>query len=870
MIKRKARQAVRAAVDTLESRVLFATVVALTSTDQLVTFDTATPATTSAPVGVTGLGASETLLGIDFRPATGQLFGLGSTGQLYTINRTSGAATGVGAPLTVTGTSFGFDFNPAVDRIRVVSEADQNFRIVPGTGALAGADTNLAYATGDANAGANPNVTAAAYSNNTASTGSTTLYVIDTALNILARQGTASDATSPVSPNTGQLFSVGALGADAGDVAALDVAESDGVAYAALVPASATGSTLYTVNLETGAATAVGAIGSGLTIKGLSAVPVQRTLYALDAAGTSLVTINPATLGTNPTPTAITGLASGQTLTSIDFRPNTGQLYGATAGGQLYTIDPATGAATAVGSGFTPALTGNISDVDFNPTVDRIRVITDGDQNARANPDTGALVDANTTTDGVQVDAPLAYAADDAGAGTDPNVVGAAYTNSVAGATGTTLYALDAARDALVSIGSVQGTTPAVSPNTGQLFTVGALGVDVASAGLDIANDGPAFALVNAVGGTGTQLYTVNTTTGAATLVGTVGDGTQTFGDLAVGASVFTVTPGTQNVAEGAGNATVTVTRNGDTSGPASVTFDVVAPGTGVDAATAGSDFGTAGQSTFTGVLTFADGESTQTITIPIINDAADEPDETLVIGLANASGADLGATAQATVVITDDDEPVVPASVVVANDPVRTTGRAISVLTVNGTDGDDVIVVQPSGRDVVVTLNGAALGTPTPTRGLYRVVVFGGAGNDDIRINSRLKVSAELHGQGGDDLLVGSKGRDLLVGGEGVDGLFGRGGDDILIGGVSAYTADPVATATLLNVFLARGNFATRANAVSTGAGVNNFVFSTNTISDDGDRDYLAGEGKTDLYLTKANDTIAEESVGGGVVRSV
>src|SRR5687768_1999809 len=119
MIKRNSRQAVRAAVDTLESRVLFATVVALTSTDQLVTFDSSTPATTSTPVGVTGLASSETLLGIDFRPATGQLFGLGSTGQLYRINRTSGAATAVGAPLTVTGTSFGFDFNPAVDRIRV-------------------------------------------------------------------------------------------------------------------------------------------------------------------------------------------------------------------------------------------------------------------------------------------------------------------------------------------------------------------------------------------------------------------------------------------------------------------------------------------------------------------------------------------------------------------------------------------------------------------------------------------------------------------------------------------------------------------------------------------------------------------------------
>ena len=50
----------------------------------LITFDTATPGVTSAPVVVTGLGAGETLVGIDFRPATGQLFGVGSGSTVYT------------------------------------------------------------------------------------------------------------------------------------------------------------------------------------------------------------------------------------------------------------------------------------------------------------------------------------------------------------------------------------------------------------------------------------------------------------------------------------------------------------------------------------------------------------------------------------------------------------------------------------------------------------------------------------------------------------------------------------------------------------------------------------------------------------------
>jgi hypothetical protein len=874
MIKRNPRQALRPAVDRLESRRLFATVVGLTSGDELVTFDSATPGTVSSPVEVTGLATSETLHGIDFRPATGQLFGLGSTGQLYTINRTTGAATAVGStPLSITGAAFGVDFNPQVDRLRIVSEADQNVRAVPGTGALASADPNLAYSTTDANTGANPNVVAAAYSNNLASTGATTLYGIDSTLNTLVTQGTAAGVTPAVSPNTGELFTVGALGVDVGDVGGFDVAESDGVAYAAFVPSGGSSSTLYTVNLSTGAATAVAAVGNNLTLKGLTAVPVQRTLFLLASSGTAFARVDTGDLATNPTLTNITGLTSGQTLASIDFRPATGQLFGATAGGQVYTINPATGAATAVGTGFTPALGGNITDVDFNPTVDRIRVVTDTDVNARGNPDTGALVDSDTATDGLQLDTSLAYATTDAGTGTNPDVVAVGYTNSVQGATATTLYGLDAARDVLVSIGSVEGAGTTVSPNSGQLFSVGALGVDVASGGLDIADDGPAFALVNAVGGTGTDLYSVNTATGAATLIGKVGNGSQSFADIAVGNSVITVTPATQNVAENAGNATITVTRNGVADGPATVDYALVTPtGTGVTAATAGTDFGTAGTTTFSGSVSFADGETSKTITVPLINDSDDEPNETLIVGLTSATGAGLGSTVQATVVITDDDADggAQPGTVTVATDPVRTTGKATQLLTVVGTGGDDVIVVAQSGPNVVVTLNGAALGNATPVRGLYRIAVFGGAGDDQIRLNSRLKFSGELHGEAGDDLLVGSKGRDLLVGGDGTDALYGRGGDDILIGGISDFTAAPTGSAALMNVFLAKGSFASRANAVSTGSGVNNFVFSSDTIDDDDNTDFLAGEGKTDLYLTKANDIVVDESIGGGVVRNV
>src|SRR5215475_13471661 len=119
-------------------------ITAVTTTDKLLTFDGSAPGTVLSSVGITGLQAGEVLLGIDRRPASGLLYGLGSTSRLYTINTTTGLATEVGAsPFApaLTGTSFGFDFNPVPDRIRIVSTDTTNFRLNPNTGALAGTDT---------------------------------------------------------------------------------------------------------------------------------------------------------------------------------------------------------------------------------------------------------------------------------------------------------------------------------------------------------------------------------------------------------------------------------------------------------------------------------------------------------------------------------------------------------------------------------------------------------------------------------------------------------------------------------------------------------------------------------------------------------
>jgi hypothetical protein len=245
----------------------------LTTTNVLETFDSSTPGTILTAVGVTGLQSGETLLGIDFRPATGGLYGLGSTSRLYQINRTTGAATQVGSAgaFTLSGTSFGFDFNPVVDRIRVVSNSDQNLRLNPNDGTLTATDTALAYAAGDPNAGANPNVVGSAYTNNFSGASTTTLYAVDSNLNILVRQGSLGG--SPISPNTGQLFTVGPLGFNTSDLVGFDISGSTGIAYASLTAPGGNFSQLFTINLSTGAATLVGSIGGGVPLQGLTVLP---------------------------------------------------------------------------------------------------------------------------------------------------------------------------------------------------------------------------------------------------------------------------------------------------------------------------------------------------------------------------------------------------------------------------------------------------------------------------------------------------------------------------------------------------------------------------------------------------------------------
>jgi hypothetical protein len=180
----------------------------------------------------------------------------------------------------------------------------------------------------------------------------------------------------------------------------------------------------------------------------------------------------------------INGVAAGERLIGLDTRPANGTVYSLSSAGQLYTVDTKSGKVTAVGMKI--ALNGKAVGFDFNPTVDRIRVVTDAGQNLRLNPDNGAVAGTDTN---------LAYASTDPAAGTMPRVAASGYTNSVAGATATALYGIDSGRDTLVLQGTAPGANPVVSPNTGQLFTVGKLGLPVTAVnGFDIKGAAPAGA----------------------------------------------------------------------------------------------------------------------------------------------------------------------------------------------------------------------------------------------------------------------------------------------------------------------------------------------------------------------------------------
>jgi len=200
------------------------------------------------------------LIGIDFRVQDGKLYGVGNGGGVYSIDPTTGQAMLVNTlsvPLDPTATSFAVDFNPAADRLRILSNQGQNLRHNVNPGGVTITDASLTIMAGT-NVVAATGVTAAAYTNNDLAVGTgTTLYDVATMQDQVAVQSPPNGVPGGVAAN---LVPAGSLGVDAGLFAGLDIYSVvvNGVAVDNLgfgVLNTSSGSGFYSVNFQTGQAT---------------------------------------------------------------------------------------------------------------------------------------------------------------------------------------------------------------------------------------------------------------------------------------------------------------------------------------------------------------------------------------------------------------------------------------------------------------------------------------------------------------------------------------------------------------------------------------------------------------------------------------
>jgi hypothetical protein len=494
-------------------------VFALTETNKLVSFNPATPQKVCTSATFTGQQAGENIVGIDVRPADAALYALGSTGRVYTVDTASATLTlkstlaaAIGDVTTpyagLVGTEFGVDFNPGNDVLRVVSDTGQNFRANVDNGATT---TDVAVNP------IGPVIGEAAYSNSFVGAGTAFYYTIDSVSDTLQVLGRPSGNAI-----NGDMQAIGTLGVgDVSSTAGFDIFGTNNQGLAALNIAGATTSDLFTINLGTGAATRIDTVGGGERVRGLAygRLPVA-TVFAL-TSDNHLVSFKPLTPGTFDTDVAISGLQGAEAIVGLDIRPSNGMLYAVTDAGHVYTVDTVTGAvAGAVTLSANPldtttpftALSGTRFGADFSPLDNVLRVQSDTGQNLRIDVDAGTVI-----TDGNLNPA-------------TPQVVGTAFSNSFAGATTASHYALDVAAGALVRQTSISGALATVGAfNAGTTFAL--------EGGFDIAGgeNGLPIAALQPTGATQSTLYRVNLGNGALTSIGLLGaSGTTVIKALAI------------------------------------------------------------------------------------------------------------------------------------------------------------------------------------------------------------------------------------------------------------------------------------------------------------------------------------------------
>ncbi len=541
--------------------------------NRIAAFATSFPAALEMPTALTGVAAGESIVSIDRRPQNGFLYGLGYNAtagsvQLYSIAPQSGVATPIGAsgsfvaadgvtPAPVgngAGTTFGIDFNPTVDRVRVVNSGGQNFRMNPNTGAFVDGNAGVANVNMDgAINGATVTVGETAYTNSAINATVTTQYTLDAATDALCIQNPPNNGTQTACLPFGTAVDA-VLGFDIDPTVTVSAGSTPatGSGTAVLKLAGQTGEVLASVDLANGMVGGTSALVSdgvlGLALQKPATVP----FVGLTADGTQVVRFTAGATGAGniaAVTVAITGVTAGEALAGVDYRPQTGQLYAlgvndAADNATLYLLDPQTGVATAVGTAGQVAFVdaaGMAVDLpapsvgygfDFNPTVDRVRVTTNTGLNFRVNPNNGAPVDgnlnnaasppANINTDWLINNLPVG----------STGVSGTAYTNSFGQPlTGgvTTQYVIDSGSDLMFiqnppNAGTLTGGWPIMVNNRVIDFTA-VNGFDIPSDVRVAASNTPVTAGVGYAAlmvGAVQRLYAVDLVSGDATEMGVI------------------------------------------------------------------------------------------------------------------------------------------------------------------------------------------------------------------------------------------------------------------------------------------------------------------------------------------------------------
>jgi len=266
----------------------------LTAQNSLVRFLSTDTGAILQTTALAPLSAGENLIGMDFRPINGLLYTISTLNKLYSVDVQTGTLTYVNqTSLPLNGTSFGFDFNPSVDLIRIVSDFGQNVRVSPNSGAVT--------VDSDINGLAMGVISSAAYANNVPAAASTTLYTLS-----------ATTLFTQNPPNAGTQVPVGPLLVMTNITTGFDIATNNSVNYGFMSAPIAGVFRLLTVNLATGECLIRGIIGQtpisilDIAIPIQSPIPVTATTNNVQPTSNPVVTSAQTQSTAAPVPTPVT------------------------------------------------------------------------------------------------------------------------------------------------------------------------------------------------------------------------------------------------------------------------------------------------------------------------------------------------------------------------------------------------------------------------------------------------------------------------------------------------------------------------------------------------------------------------------------